>query len=467
MIPRHQMMKPLRLTRTGRIVNGLILLILLAHSIYRDILLERQFPTDLRNRVIGARLQKDGKLPYHYHWQSGDGLRYYNPDENTWLPAGRIPNDKKSLDSDINKITASPFFHELLIPVCDLPQRTLSQCWLFAQYLMLAFMIIMISKLSDDPGQKWLILNMGILFTLTEAWKSSISTGQLYFFLSFLMSCILIGLVRNKKYGLITAGICMTILVLCRPLAIVIFIPILIQYKKYLLFLGTSLGLLLIYLLFIFISPGEKALYKDYVDAMRMQVKLHQAATGTVPLHTADLVIYTEVEGFDLNEVHRLTTEYPIPIYSENGNVFVLYYKLFHKKISPALLYSSLALTLGFLLLFYLRRKKNDPAQTLEMILFGCTLFMIVELFSPVFRRQYNTTEWFALVLAAILLLREGKNIISLLLISGLILNILNVGWLPWRHTLGEYAWLFALTLLILMPTAKTNLKKGSPPMQG
>ena len=51
---------------------------LLAHSIYRDIQLEKQYNDDLRNRVVGSRLQKDGKLPYTYYYKSGDDLRYFD-----------------------------------------------------------------------------------------------------------------------------------------------------------------------------------------------------------------------------------------------------------------------------------------------------------------------------------------------------------------------------------------------------
>ena len=444
-------------------LNGLVLLAILAHSIYRDIQLERQFPTDLRNRVVGARLQKDGLLPYHYHWQPSDGVRYYNPDEDAWLPDGRIPNDIRSRNADINKITASPFFHELLSPICDLPQRTLSRIWFWSQYLMLFAMICMIIRLSGKKEKQWIVLNMGILFTTTEAWKSSISTGQLYFFLSFLMCCILTGLVNHKKLGMILAGICAAALVLTRPFSIVFFLPLVFYFKDYLVFLGTSAGIVVTYLLYIIINPAENALYRDYLNAMQMQVQLHQAATGTLPIHAAPVSSYTKIEGFDLQEVTRLTTKDPIPVYSENGNVFVLYYKIFHKKIPLFLLYTILSLTLVSLSLLFLVRNRKQPVRNLEILLFGFTLFMIVELFSPVFRRQYNTVLWFPLVLAAFLLLPEKKNVVFFILLAGLALNILNFNWLPLRHTLGEYLWLTGLLWLILLPPPRRDQADPSP----
>ena len=41
-------------------LNLLILSGILTHSIQRDIELEKQYASDLRNRVVGARIQKDG-----------------------------------------------------------------------------------------------------------------------------------------------------------------------------------------------------------------------------------------------------------------------------------------------------------------------------------------------------------------------------------------------------------------------
>jgi hypothetical protein len=456
------------LKKIGLFANALILLSLLVHSVYRDIILEKQFPTDLRNRVVGARLQKDGMLPYHYHWRPADGLRFYNPDEDAWLTNSRTTADRNTTDSDINKITATPFFHELLFPICDLPQRSISRIWLWTQYLMLAAMIGMTCSLTGNRSRQWLILNIGILFTTTEAWKYSIGAGQLYFFESYLVCCILVALLKNRKYTMILAGIFAVVLVLTRPFAIVLFIPFLFYFKRYLSFLVTSFAGLATYLLFAIFSPGENALYKDYFSAMKAQVRMHQAATGTLPVHAAPVEYFTKVEGFDLDEVNRIYREHPIQVYTENGNVFVLYYKIFHKKIPSETLYLTLIATLTLLTILFYFRKKHSPPNLSELLLFGFTLYMIVELFSPVYRRQYNTVQWFPLVLLALLLLPERKNILFALFMAGLGLNIFNFSWLSMRHTLGEYIWLIALLLLIFFPQKKSaqmnvpDIKDGS-----
>jgi hypothetical protein len=67
----------MRLNRTALIAGG-ILLVAFCVALNRDLVLEQRGTVDLRNRVVGARLQMDGKTPYTYKWAEGDTLRYYD-----------------------------------------------------------------------------------------------------------------------------------------------------------------------------------------------------------------------------------------------------------------------------------------------------------------------------------------------------------------------------------------------------
>jgi hypothetical protein len=405
---------------------------------------------------VGARLQKDGKPPYHYHWRSADGIRYYNQQEDEWVSLNGNRQEIIPQDSDVSKITASPFFHELLYPICDLPQRTISRIWFWGQYVLLASMIGMITGLTKDRRVKWLLLNTGVLFTTTEAWKGLISAGQLYLIEAFLMCCILVLLVKNTKNRMFIGGICAAIFVLTRPIGIVIFIPFLFYYKKYLPFLLTSLAGFIIYGIFIFADPTETAIYKDYLNGLKMHVQLHQDAdNGLPPAHITEESKFSNIEGFDIAETERLPVIYPIKIYSENGNIFVIYYKIFHKKLPLPVLIAGLILTVCTLtILFFLHSGKYSP-QSLQILLFSLTLYMIAEIFNPIYRHQYNTVQWFPLVLAGFLPLTDWKNKIFILLILGLVLNIINLDWLPMRHTLGEFCWLTGLLLLVFSSHTK------------
>ena len=437
-------------------LNGVLLAIILTHSVYRDILFEKEDPSDLRNRIVGARLQKDGKLPYHYHWQIADGIRYYNQQEDQWISTNGKRQEIIPQDSDVNKITASPFFHELLYPVCDLPQRTISRIWFWGQYILLACIISMISGLTRDKRIKWLLLNIGVLFTTTEAWKALISAGQLYLAEAFLMCCILTALVKNNKKGMIIGGICAAIFVLTRPIAFVLFVPFLFYYKKYLPFLLTSLAGFICYILFVISNPKEMAIYKDYINGMKMHVQLHQDAdNGLPPAHITEESKFSNIEGFDIAETERLPIIYPTKIYSENGNIFVIYYKILHKKLPLPVLVAGMIFTVCVLTILFFLHAEKYPPQTLRILLFSLILYMIVEIFNPIYRHQYNTVQWFPLVLAGFLPLQDWKNKVFIFLILGLVLNIVNLDWLPMRHTLGEFCWLTGLLMLVFSTHTK------------
>ncbi len=400
-------------------------------------MLERQYPADLRNRVVGARLEKDGKLPYAYAWHPADGPRYFD-----------ISN--QNTGSGFSNITASPFFHQLFIPLFELPQQTVSRIWLGLQYFFLACLIGMTGALTGDKKIKWMILNVGILFTATEAWKDMIATGQLYFFEGFLMGFILFSLIINKKTTIVIAGIIAAVFTLTRPIGIVMFIPFLFQYKKYLLFLGVSFAALAVYGVFVLANPYQKALYRDYVHNMKRHVQMHQQEGPEAETsHAMRTSPYPILEGFDMNEVHRLNTEYPIRIYSENGNIFVIYNKLTHSKLPLAVLNACSVATILILSLWFYIHNRKYPVQDLQIALFGFTLYMIVELFNPIHRHQYNTVQWFSLVLAGFLLITGWRNGAFILLILGLLLNITNVQWLPMRHLIGEFCWLTAMLMLV------------------
>lgn len=426
------------------ILNGILLVALLTHSIYRDIHIEKQYTVDLRNRVVGARLQKDRKLPYNYSFQPIEGPRYFD-----------IQNYNRD-SSGVSNVTASPFFHELLFPICNLQEATISKIWLWLQYFLLACMIFMFSTLSHDPKYKLLVLNIGIIFTSTEAWKSLIKCGQLYFVVAFLICCIITGLVSNKKSGIVFAGICATAFVLARPFGIIILIPFLLFYKKYILFLAVSFTGLILYSLFVMNDLYEKSLYLNYANSMKMHVFFHQNALTNPPgIPEGKILSIRKFEGIDFDEVNRQIHDHPIKVYSENGNFFILYYYLTHKKITLTWLFIlSAGIILSLNILFYFHSKKYQ-AQKLQIILFGFTMYMIAELLGPVTRHQYNTVQWFPLILTGFLALPGWFNRISFLLFAGLLLNIVNISWLPVRHTLGEFCWLTGMILLVFSSRLK------------
>jgi Glycosyltransferase family 87 len=427
------------------VLNTILLAVLLVHSVYRDLILQRQYQyaPDLRNRVVGSRLIKDRKLPYSYAWHPTDGIRYFDV-------------NNRNTGTGTSDITASPFFHQLFIPLFELPQKTVSIIWFWLQYLFLFGMIVMTCALTGNKKIKWLIINFAILFTVTEAWKDLIAEGQLYLFVGFLMNLIIFLLIRKTKFSFLLAGILAAGFVLTRPIGIVFFIPFLFYQRKFIYFLGTAFSMLLIYGLFILLSPYQKALYQDYIYSIKSYMHLHlDENRESFKTQTLKIYPFSNLEEIDIKEVDRANQEPPIRVSTERGNFFVLYNKITHSKISLVVLNTISIFTILLLsVLFFLHIRKN-PAVDLQLLLFGFTLYMIVELYGPIYRSQYNTVQWFPLVLTGFLMIRDWMNIVFLLLSLGLFLNITNFHWLPMRHTLGEICWLAAILMLVFSSRTK------------
>jgi hypothetical protein len=429
-------------------LNVVFIVWILVHSVNRDIKLESHYPSDLRNRVVGARLEKDGILPYDYLWNPKDGERYFDP-------------ANRHTASAPGNITASPFFHQLMIPLSELPQRNISRIWLLLQYLFLIAMIFLTCCLTKNNRLRWAIINTGILFTLTEAWKVLISAGQLYLFEAILMTLIMYFLLSKKKFTLVLAGILAVVFVLTRPIAIVLFIPFLFNYKNHLIFMGSAAVSFLFYGLFVLTSPYQKDLYRNYTENMKLQVIAHQRgdmmelSPGTNILNP-----FPVMEGFDFQKTTELEAKDQIMLYSENGNFYILYENIFHSKMPVYVLNIVCATTVFLISFIFFFRNLRERADDLQIILLGLTLYMIVEMFSPIHRHQYNTVQWFPLVLAGILLYRNRFTTGFILLLAGLLLNISNTHWIPMRHMAGEMCWISGLLILVFSPVEKLPVWK-------
>jgi hypothetical protein len=138
-------------------IGWLILLIcyaiILMHAIPRDILLEKQYCGDLRGRVVGARLIKDGKSPYFYKWKKEDSTRYYDPANFTTFK--------------VSNLTGTPFLHHLLFPLAELPERRISLIWLTFEYFIFFGMVALALLYCNTDRQRQAVLIFSCLFLLT------------------------------------------------------------------------------------------------------------------------------------------------------------------------------------------------------------------------------------------------------------------------------------------------------------
>jgi hypothetical protein len=423
-----------------RILFGVLLLSVFGWCLYRDIQLEKQHTCDLPNRVIGARLEKDGKSPYFYRWKPTDGMRYFG--------LGPVSYGKAS------GMTASPFFHHLLAPIADLPQRTISGIWLVASYLMLLLCTVIAFTLAGNTMQRWTVIATSVLFLLTDAWKLHISNGQIYLVIP-LLACLFYYFINKTSllHGAI-AGLTAIALVLNRPTALLYLLPFLLLIKHYRVRYLLAFFVPVVCILgWIISSQQERQLWLDYKSSISEHIKVHQGLPlDKVP--PTPVPKYDMLEGWNKKEILDNRSKFTVNIHSENGNFFVLVNQFFHTKIPVALL-NILSLTIILLLFttFFIKAKKqHELLHPINIALLGYCLYMISDLFSPIHRHQYNGVQWLFPLLLAASLFNTKHRWIYFFIGLGLVLNIVNIEFVKMEHTQGEYIMLVAFLWLAFKP---------------
>ena len=412
--------------------------IVFAYAAYRDFRYGKDFSHDLRNRIVGARLEKDGKLPYFHNWQKGDSTRYYDP-----VGFGKLA---------VTNMTATPFFHQLLYPLADLDQPAIKGWWLFLEYTMVVLMTAMAFSLASTDWQRSAVLAVACLFLLTDAWVQHTYDGQIYICFPFFAMAFYFFIRRDTN--LLRASMAGTIaimLVLMRPNTCFFFIPFLFLLKtygrRYLLFFGIPVFLLTAWTM---ADQQERALWQDYRMGMVEQIKMHQGLHPTQQKNEPDPG-YPRWEGVDQAAVKHADSTNPVRFYSENGNFFIPYEYIFHRRIPPMTLFLLSLGVIGLLTaLFYSRIVRKGNLDPSTVALFGYALYMVSDLFSPVYRHQYYTVQWIFPILLMAARVRSSLQWPFWLAVAGLLLNISKVSFFTMEHTIGEYLILAALLALTL-----------------
>ncbi len=428
-----------------------ILIILLASCsfawcIYRDIQIEKQYTGDLRNRIVGARLQKDGQPPYFYKWKKEDGFRYYDPQNFDTLK--------------VSNITASPFFHQLLYPIADLPQRVISKIWLAIEYLMLLIMIAIGLSLAKKRNQKPAVTIAASLFLYTNAWTGHISAGQLYLAIPFL-ALLFFYLINKSSYivNAIFAGLCAATLLLIRPTTIIFFLPFLFIANRYAIKFKVAFVIsgLLIFIL-AFGSHRERSYWMNYKTALSEQLKSHQGLHPAFQLNESD-PRPVKWEGWDAEQIAEDASRFHYNYNNEHGNVFVFINTSLKTKI-PVWLLAVFAGTFIILLLsaFFKRYPYSSSFNIRYIAILAFCLYMITDIFSPIHRFQYNASQWLFPLLLIASAYHPSRKKIYVGIIVGLVLNSINLSFMPMEKTMGEY--IVFLSILIFLYTSKPALSE-------
>jgi hypothetical protein len=423
-----------------KLITGGIVLVALCLVFCRDWVLEQGGTPDLRNRVVGARLQKDGKAPYFYKYEHGDTVRYY---------------DHSNFGTGVSNISSSPFFHTLLYPIADYPERTISRIWFIVQYLALILTGLFAYRLTKNNAQVIAVTIAFLLFLFTEAWRDHIILGQVYVILPFL--CMVIYYCLTKRDNLVAAfiaGLTGIMLVLIRPNTIVFILPFLFLVNSYSRkYLITLLIPVLLLPAIYFSFENNRIYWKEYPVALQEAIKAHQQLPQKYasPNKVIKIIHLDEYEGWNIKDIKKLEQSIDFRQRSEHGNIFVLYLMIFKKRLPvPVLNLISGASIVILLSLFYWTRKKYDLLHLPNVAIFGFCLYMITDLASPVWRHQYYTMQWLFPVLVAASIYKPANKWLYGGLLTGLVLNVINSDLIKMEHTIGEYLILGVLLYMSL-----------------
>jgi hypothetical protein len=197
------------------------------------------------------------------------------------------------------------------------------------------------------------------------------------------------------------------------------------------------------------------------------QIKMHQRLQPALQRNDPD-PHFAVFEGIDQQAVARLEAQQPLSLFSENGNVFVLVDKVFHRHLSI----TGMSLAAGTIILlltalYFLRLRDPGGSSLGNAAIMGFCLYMISDLFSPVYRHQYYTVQWICPLLIAAALFTTYRRWCYVLLFAGLLLNIIHVDFIKMGHTLGEYTLLATLLAFVLLPRFVIPFADSLPDFQG
>lgn len=391
-------------------------------ALVRDIRYSREYMGDLRNRVVGARIIADGGSPYFYKWKPGDTLRYYDP---------------QAFDIYTPSIsTSTPFLHRLLIPLSDLPFAAAMRVWMIVLWVLYAAMVAYALVIARDGDARLAVAVTALLFLLTNAWAQQVKLGQTYLLIPAIATLVFV--VRRRPWLAGWAGL---LLVAVRPNALLFLVPfVFMRGFKWVWAIPFVVGLWWVY-----IEGADYDLWRDYRSMVQEQVKIHQGLGAAIQAGAADPG-YRYWEGLDMDTVRARIERDPVHIYSENGNLFVLYQKIVGRRMPLVLLGVCGVAMMGavFWKLTAVRRRYGE-VEPARLVIIGFCLYMISDLCSPIYRHAYYGVQWILpLLLAASLYQARDRRVYGWLLFC-LLLTIVHLPFIRMGNTIGEYGFLFGL----------------------
>ncbi len=401
-------------------------------AIYRDFSRRNEYPSDLRNRIIGARQVKENISPYFYKWKQTDTSAWFDPF--VWDTF------------KVNKVTATPFYHHLISPISNYNFKSISYFWQafgLIQLLLIAFFCIKLWPKNYD----WILLIMA-LFMHTEAYKMNFITGQYYLHIPTLLVGTYYFLQQKNKYSFLIAALLSVILVLFRPIAVLCLLPLIANFVLYKRYVIASMCMAIAYIVFIFSHKFELQMWKDYTTAVTEHSLIHSAgaATKIANLHTTSLDSF---EGFKVSDMNTID-ERIVKFSSLEINSAQHIENTVLKKTVPIGIKYGFIIVLSFAVLFFAFRYKLNLYSG---ILLGFMLYLLLEYIFPVSGFQYYLVQ----LLFPLLLFSVRTTLFALFSALAALLLVQSFRFIPMQLSLIELMIIFTIPIVVYKEYKSTS----------
>lgn len=414
-----------------------LLLILSVVGVMKTNHLQRLSGTgDLRNRVVGARLMKDGILPYYYHWQPGDSLRYVI---------------ERTVDTShrrrVNNVTAPPSFHRLIMPFADHTESDIERGFFLLCYCMLAAIAALVWYQSKNL---LLTLLFFVPFLFSDGWWHHISLAQYYFLFGFLF--FVTSYLLWKKHW-IWAGIFFALLVILRMNTVVFILPFLIYFKRFKQFILSTAIVIGLFAVVVYCLPFERANWAEYFGSLKESAAIHmRQKPGEHRTYKIDLPAFWEGENYVA--LQKKGIEENIWVNPEMTNVVPAIRKLFGWTLPLRLLQALLLVSFLVVSVFLVRKKSPFKSATVApepIILSGLLFYFLSNFFSPINVPPYQMPQWIAVAGMLIMFRSKLPGWIFVLFLAGILCNCRYVPNLPGKHMLSELIFLASTFAAIIL----------------
>ena len=404
--------------------------------------------TDLRNRVVGARLIIEGLDPYFFKWNPSFSIRLYDPLD--------------SFSEIVSKVSVPPTVLALHISIAKLDYLTQKIIWLFVQWVTLLGIVLIFWKTSKNNVKQNLVLALSFFFANSVFWRFHINSGQIYVVYIGLLSIAWLLLNKKFKYREITSGFLAGITASLRPPYVLVLWFFLIN-RRYSFFIGGVVGIL--FGVFGSVLVTGKLVWQQYVTTMLGMTGFINLEQIFPPLKDRIALIpavYPQiVEGFNSSVRNPLEGRL-----LENSALFEVLNAIDLSQKKEILVVSFfIAFSLWCWLGFKFNLKQKDNGLLFLFATVGC---LASEFFIPIGRFSYYDIQWLLPLLIIVQLASPkqlGINLLSMILLVGLILSTGAFSLVPRSIFLSTYAIAFytvVMTIVLAKQTPKLGSKKSS-----